>query len=860
MDKNAIKKYAIWARNELIARIAQRALKYGISKDNIVDAYADSINGVLLSAVEKSQRQVLIAQIEAKGFEQVVEEVAYTWFNRLCAIRFMEVNGYLPNGVRVLSDEDNNFKPQILAQAINLDIEEVNMEKVYELKEANKDEELYRYLLIAQCNALHKILPYMFQKLEDYTELLLPDNLLREGSIIERLVSKINEEDFLDNVSNESQVEIIGWLYQYYIYEKHEQVIDVLHGKNIIKEDIPAATQIFTTDWVVRYILDNSLGKYWVERCKNSKLINKLKFLIIPDNGLEEIEEKIDPTNIKVFDPCVGSGHFLIYAFDVLLEIYRECGYTDKEAVLNILEKNLFGVDIDERASQLAYFAVMMKARKYHKFIFKKEVQCNIHSIVESNGVNVEHLQYFGAELNELNKNVALTQIQGLLHQMYDAKEYGSLITVDNYDWDLLNEFVGTFDISNGLSLFNASGIEGTQEKLKEIISVGKIIAQKYEIVVTNPPYLNKFNDKLKKFINDYYKSYSSDMFSIFMYRNFGFCVENGYSGFLTPNVWMFIKSYQSLREYVINNKTICSLVQMAKGAFFKEATVDVCCFVLKNKHTKSLNSYIRLENFKGDMEVQRVKTLDAIENHNCGYYYEQSAVNFFKIPGSPIAYWVSDKCFSNFAGNKLFDYAKTCQGLATADNNRFLRLWYECGIDNIYYDCTTHEESLASNKIWYPCTKGGSFRRWYGNNEYVVNWQYDGKDLKNFKSSVIRNPNYYFKMGLTWSTISSGKFSIRFSQNGFLFESKGSKCFINNDDYFYYILGLLNTNTIQYSLEVLAPTVDYHEGPLSRVPVIIDVSQKDKIDKLVTCSINLAQIDWDSFETSWDFKKHPLI
>ena len=874
MDKNAIKKYAIWARNELIARIAQRALKYGISKDNIVDAYADSINGVLLSAVEKSQRQVLIAQIEAKGFEQVVEEVAYTWFNRLCAIRFMEVNGYLPSGIRVLSDEDNNFKPQILAQAINLEIEEVNMERVYELKEANKDEELYRYLLIAQCNALNKILPHMFQKLEDYTELLLPDNLLREGSVIEKLISEIPQEDF--DINQGGQVEIIGWLYQYYNTEPKAETFALLKKNvKITKERIPSATQLFTPDWIVRYMVENSLGRMWVEGHPNDELKANWKYYLEEAKQEAEVEAELvkirnqyaqlDPKDIKVIDPCMGSGHILVYAFEVLMQIYTSFGYTEKEATISILENNLYGLDIDERAFQLAYFAVMMKARQYHKFILKKEVQCNIHSIVESNCVNVEHLQYFGAQLDELNKNVALTQMQGLLNQMHDAKEYGSLISVDNYDWELLKEFVDAFEVSNGLNLFNTSGIEETQADLRELVDVGKVLAQRYEVVITNPPYMGasnlsaKFNTLIKK----NYKDSKADLFAVFIERCFNFLCNLGFQAMITQHVWMFLSSFEKLRVKIIN-RDLVNMVHLGTRAFDEIGgeIVQTTSFVLRNTTIKNLRAkYCRLI----EALSQKAKEELFLSGKN---RYEQSTINYLKIPGSPFGYWLSNTFINVYLNSTALELiAKPRVGLQTSDNNRFIRFWEECNFTKIGFNFFNRDDAKKSIFKWFPYNKGGGYRKWYGNNDYVVNWENDGFEVREYNRYLnssrdsnigIANTEFYFRENGNWCSVSTN-FSLRYSPNGFISDTGGSALFT---DYItlIYLIGLLNSKIVNEFLSVQNPTMNFTPGTIGNLPIILDDNKRLIIENIVKENIDLSKCDWDSFETSWDFAKHPLL
>lgn len=531
MDKNAIKKYAVWARNELIERVSQKADQYEISAD--ADPNADYAHGVLLTADEKKQRAALIGQVKEKGQDQVMEEVAYTWFNRFSALRFMEVNNYLPSRVRVFTDADGSFKPEILAEAIHLELDGLDMEKVYALKDANDDDALFKYLIITQCSALSGVLPGMFQKIADYTELLFPDNLLRKGSVIERMISDIPESDW--NISEGGQVEIIGWLYQYYISEKHEEVIKVIGKKSIKAQDIPAATQLFTTDWVVRYIIDNSVGRYWIERNPESNLKNELEYFVTPKDGvIPQVNEKITPEQLTVFDPCMGSAHFGVYTFDVLEKIYTEYGYTEREAAASIVQNNLFGLDIDERAAQLASFAIMMKAMQYDRRFLKRGIQPHFYEIKESNHVDSFTIDCFANGSDKLKKD-----IQSIIDDTRDAKEYGSIIQIKPVDFDAL--FARFAEIENDVDLYRDTAL-GT---LLPLVREAKILSDKYAVVATNPPYLNKFDAKLKKYIADNYADYKGDLFSVFVYRNFGFCERNGYSGFMTPNVWMFIKSHE---------------------------------------------------------------------------------------------------------------------------------------------------------------------------------------------------------------------------------------------------------------------------------------------------------------------------
>ena len=766
MNKTAIKNFAVWAREKLISDITYKASMLGITDSGIAEPLPISTNDLLffdigtkdyaeVSGNEIKQRKALVDAINAKekgsksykeAFEYIVEEVAYTWFNRLVAIRFMEINDYLPSGIRVLSSENAaKNEPDFVTTPFDTDLEFTPFEqdRVIQLKDENKLDELFRMLFIKQCNKLHEVLPELFEKTDDYSELLLTISFTDTDGIVHHLVHDIDEDDF--NVEKEGQVEIIGWMYQYYISKKHEEVIDPLHGKTIKKEDIPAATQLFTTDWVVRYMVDNSLGRYWIERNPQSKLAEKLDFFVTPKDGkINYIDEKIYPTDMTFFDPCMGSGHILVYAFDVLMEIYRECGYSDRDAALNIVQNNLYGMDIDKRAYQLAYFAIMMKARSYNRRALTKGISNNLSVVEESNSID----KFI---CDDLTNDSEQNKIGEYLVDVYrDAQEIGTLQTVEARDYASFIEYLKSVEnITYQIEISTTAWINDTLPKMIQLAKQAEIMSEKYAVVCTNPPYMNKLEGQLKKFVVDNYKAYSGDLFSVFMYRNFGYCKTEGYSAFMTPNVWMFIKTYENLRKYIINNKHITTLIQMAKGAFFKEATVDIASFVLKNSKCDKHGLYFRLEDFKGDMEVQKQKVLEALTNKDCGYFYEADQSNFSKIPGSSIAYWVSDAFVKVFKyGKPLEKEAYSFQGIITGNNNYFLRLWHEVSLLKVKVNICNQEKEKFNN-AWVPYNKGGGFRRWYGNNEYLLRWIDNGKTLTRARTE---NSNFYFQEGVTWS------------------------------------------------------------------------------------------------------------
>lgn len=809
MNKSAIQKFAIWARTTLMEQVAQRAYQYGITKDGYGEENAVTVNGMALSPQEQSQRRELVREIQAKGYDQVMEEVAYTWFNRFIALRYMEVNNYLPSHIRVFSNAQGAFDPEILKEALHIDLPGLDQSKVAEYIEKNETEALYRYLLLTQCNALNEGLPKMFEKMGGYTELLFPNNILRPDSVLGRMVADIPEEDWTD------QVQIIGWMYQYYNSEKHDAVINIYKG-TIPREDIPAATQLFTTDWVVRYMVDNSLGRYWLERNPQSKLAEKLEYLVTPKDGaLPQIDQHIDPTEITFFDPCMGSGHVLVYAFDVLMEIYKECGYSERDAASAIVEHNLFGLDIDPRATQLATFAVAMKGRQYDRRFLTRHLSLHLYSPDDYE----------------------------------DGLEYGSLIRVD--------ELEERPEPTQELTLFD----DNYEAKLNTW-NFRRLLSRKYTIVCTNPPYLNKYNAKLKDFVNGNYKDYSGDLFSVFIYRNLLFCQADGYCGFMTPFVWMFIKTYEKLRQFIIQNKSITTLIQMEYSAF-EEATVPICSFVLKNGGETANGLYFKLSEFKGGMEVQREKVVEALKDRNCGYFYETSATNFSKIPGSPIAYWVNNAVLSVFTrGQSLGNIANPCQGLISGDVNRFVRKWFECSLHKLCFNGKNGD--VERNGKWFPYSNGGAFLRWYGNNEDVVNWENDGFEIRNFfdENGKLRSrpqgQRFYFQEGGTWSAISSGAFSVRYYPDGYLFSNAGMAVFSEHET-LLYLIAFLNSKLCSLYLKVFNEGLNFNQGDIVKLPIIFS---KDNIAaiSITNHNIEISKDAWDSYETSWDFKRHPLV
>lgn len=855
MDKNTIKKYAVWARNELIERVSQKADQYEISAD--ADPNADAAHGVLLTPSEKKQRVSLITKVKDKGLDQVIEEVAYTWFNRFSALRFMEVNNYLPSRIRVFTDENGKFKPEILAEAIHLDLDGLDMEKVYALKDANDDDALFKYLIITQCNALSGVLPGMFQKIADYTELLFPDNQLREGSVIEQMVTTIPEADWKD------QVQIIGWLYQYYNTEPKDKVFaDLKKKKKITKEKIPAATQLFTPDWIVRYMVENSLGRLWEEGHPNDELKASWKYYLDEAEQESEVQKQLDdihkeystlkPEDIRAIDPCMGSGHIICYMFDVLMQIYEAYGYTTRDAVSSIVQNNLYGLDIDERASQLAYFAVMMKACQYDRRFLARGIQPHVYAIMESNHFDPNMIDFFTDGRKELK-----AAINSLVSDLHDAKEYGSILDVKPVDFTAL---YARFD-----EIRNENPNMYTGQILDELlpfVQVAEAMAQKYHVVVTNPPYMGSsgMSGKLSEFIKKNYPDSKSDLFAVFIEHCGQMVKKDYYQAMITQHAWMFLSRFEKLRKKILQ-KTTVNMAHLGARAFEEIGgeVVQTTSFVMLNRNLKNYKGvYCRLI----EPTTQQGKEDLFLSGDS---RYESTQSNFSKIPGSPVAYWASEQMLKDFEiGTPLEKIAYPRQGMATTNNNKFLRLWFELIAGNIGFNLHDERDTYDGFK-WFPYNKGGDFRKWYGNNDYVVNFKNGGREVCDYidaHSAVnhtgrVINRDRYFKPSVTWSKISSGNIAFRYKPNGFIFDVAGTSIF-GNDKTLKWIEGFLNSNTTRRILSMLSPTLNFEVGHICSIPVI--ETYDDKTIDLVNENIHLSQFDWDSFETSWDFQRHPLI
>ncbi|EGP4757177.1 BREX-1 system adenine-specific DNA-methyltransferase PglX [Enterococcus faecium] len=881
MDKKAIKNFAVDARRKLIDEVMTKAKRLGIDESKIEDVKKIDSNlqeieksGIRIQGKEIAQRNKLIAELKqrasvtsySEAFQELIEEVAYTWFNRLIAIRFMEVNDYLPDTYRVLSSEiSGKIEPDIITDIYDADIfEELSSNEQQQVRTWKTDnsaeamDKLYQLIFIKICNQLNDYLPELFEEVEDYTELLFTASYIKKDGVIADLLS-IPEDDF--NVQAGGQVEIIGWLYQYYNSEPHNKVVNIYKGI-VKKQDIPAATQLFTTDWVVRYMVDNSLGKYWLDHYPNSELRNKLKYLIPDKDALEQTTpvSNLKPEELKVIDNAMGSGHILVYAFDVLMEIYLTLGYSERDAARAIVEYNLYGLEIDKRAYQLSYFAIMMKGRQYDRLFLKKSLSPNLREFIDSPKVTDEYQDRI-SELNNDKNSERWNEYKELIFDQFEnGKELGSIIKlVDKNNQAITKEYLGK--VREYISKFNEFtnmdilyGMKEIQEKYLHILDVAEMLVDKYVAVVTNPPYLNKMDKKLKKYVNDNYSDVKKDLFSVFIKLNSQMLIDNGYASFMAPFVWMFISSYEKLRSFLINERNISSLIQMEYSAF-EEATIPICTFTIKNSNEQE-GSYIKLSGFTGGMEVQKIKTLEAIHQHGeCDYFYSTNQDNFKKIPGMPIAYWVSDSISEVFNKNLVVSQiAEVKKGMFTGGNDRFFRLWFEPRFDKIQFNITNRGQIKSNNYV--PINKGGAFRRWYGNNEYVM--KFDEKNYEEIeKNKGHRSPDLYFKTCLEWTKVTSKNLSVRYTESGFV-NNDASMGIYSDKENLLILLAELNSKVAQYFVSLLNESMNYTASDISRIPIIS--SPGHPIKELVIEAIEAEKKDWDLNETSWAFQKDPLL
>ena len=908
MNKTAIKNFAVWARNKLIADITYKAGLIGVSEKGIAQPLPQSSKDLQffdigtkdytqVAGAEIGQRNALVRAIQEKestsdyntAFKAVIEEVVYTWFNRLIAIRFMEVNDYLPSRIRVLSSENPaKNEPDFVTTPFDTDMEftMAEQDQIMQLKDENKLDELFRMLFIKQCNKLHEILPELFEETNNYTEMLLSISFTDSDGVVYHLVHDIDEKDFDITTQDEDgktpgQVEIIGWMYQYYNIEPKDETFALLKKNvKITKERIPAATQLFTPDWIVRYMVENSLGRLWVEGHPNDSLKENWKYYLEEAEQEASVQEQLEqiraeyrdlnPEDIKVIDPCMGSGHILVYCFDVLMQIYESQGYTQRDAAQSILENNLYGLDIDKRAAQLAYFAIMMKARQYDRRIFTREIKPHVYAVEESNGINRGQLNYFGADLCPADRNKAKLQITDLLDTMVDAKEYGSILVVENYDWKLLNQYVASIENEGQMSL-DSIGLNQTQVRLASIIEIGRIMSQKYHLVCTNPPYLsfNNMSSSLVNFVKDNYADSKTDLYTCCMKQCCNLALNGCFVAMITMESWMSLSKFKKFREYLLSQISITSLVHMpydGQGKTSLGISFGTSAFVFRKMRQNYNGQYMCIRYYENDEDGNPISFPTINER------YVQTKMNVYKVTDDlNISYWLTERMQELFVNaDTLSTVADPKQGLATSDNNRYLRLWFEVDRNNESFTTKSKEEAKESGIKWFALTKGGEFRKWYGNNSYVVDWENDGADMKasvmkkypylNSPDFVVKNQQYYFRPGITWSTLTSSKISFRSCPSGFIMETKGSICYPHTSLTHNYLLALLNSSVCEKFTAVLSPTIDLHEGPVGKIPYIPAGFRLDQINEIVERNIEICKREWDSHEYSWDFSGSPLL
>lgn len=886
MNKTAIKNFAIWARNKLIADVSYDARLIGITEDGIAKPLPQSFGGTQffdigtaepysISGEAVRQRDKLIEVIQQKekdtdyktAYQYVIEEVAYTWFNRLIAIRFMEVNDYLPSHIRVLSSESGKLEPDLVTTPFDAELPFTAEEEaqIFQLKQDNKLDEVFRILFLKQCNALNEILPALFEKTKNYTELLLSLSVIDQDGVVYHLIHDIPEDDF--NIERGGQVEIIGWLYQYYNTEPKAAAF-AKNGK-ITKEEIPAVTQLFTPDWIVRYMVENSLGRLWVEGHPECGLKENWKYYLEEAQQEPEVQAKLaeirkeyaalNPEDIKLIDPCMGSGHILVYAFDVLMQIYESAGYSQRDAAKSILENNIYGLDIDDRAYQLAYFAVMMKARQYNRRILNGENSCHVYAIQESNSVNRAHLKYFGAGMDDIEKNAAKMQLEGLLDTLTDAKEYGSILNVESYNWDLLRRFVAAEDTAGQISM-DSVGVEDTAEQLNRLIDIGETMARKYWVTCTNPPYAGTSNlsANVNNFVKKNYPDSKADLFAVFIERCRQMTVNNGFQAMITQHAWMFLSSFEKLREKMMLTETV-NMAHLGARAFEEIGgeVVQTTAFVRCANHVEGYKgTYCRLI----EPTSQQGKADMFISGQN---QYRVGQISFSKIPGMPVAYWISPEVLKLFDERTVGSIADAKSGMTTTDNTRFLRLWEEVNCQKIGFGYGNIADTQDMKYKWFPFCKGGDFRRWAGNESFVVNWFNNGEEIRIAAEGAtggrLVNIDCALRECLVWTKISSANISLRMKKQGIFFSDAAPGVFANRET-LYYLLALLNTKYANEIIKLINPTLNFVPGAVSSVPVKKDEKNKGKIIEIAEGNVQLSEQDWDSFETSWDFKKHPLL
>lgn len=872
MDKRVLQIYSVWAKDNLEKQIEVSLKTLGIHSESDIKEARTVGDYTIIDGDSNSypkdlydKRRHIVNLIKTDGYKAVIEEFAYTWFNRFVALRFMETHDFLPHGFRVLSSRDGNLEPEILKNLayvkdeLKLDINLCNA-----LKTQGKLEELYRYVLFRQCKALSGILPMLFSDENDYLELLLPKILLKGETVLTRLL-EIPEEAFLQDV------EIIGWMYQFYISVKKDEVF--ASKKTITKDTLPAVTQLFTPDWIVRYMAENSIGRIWIESYPNSSLKSDMKYYVADPEQTQEIKRKIDavkyqnvrPEDIKVLEPCCGSGHILVYVFDLLFKMYEEKGYQPREIPSLILKNNIFGLDVDKRASQLASFALIMKARSLNSKFFSESyyVAPYVYEIWDSRLLLSLGYKKQLEDLKLLSES-EIDDIEYIIESFRYGKTIGSLLKIKPLNYDRVENSIKTIEAKAVPNLFNTTFLSDGIKLLKRLVKQAKVMSGKYDVMITNPPYIgiSSMESPVKDYAITFYPNSKSDMFAMFMETEF--VKPNGFYAMINMHSWMFLSSYEKLRKSILTTKEIVNMIHLGAHAFeaIGGEVVQTTSFVIRNVNIGGNGVYFRLV----DSSNKEQDFLQNVEKSGGGVHFVANAAKLLNLPGEPIAYWISSIIANILSIDKFDTYFEPKAGLSTGDNDQFLKLWFEVNLNDIYFTATDCIQAMYTGKKWFPYSKGGSFRKWYGNNEYIVNWQDNGKEIASFVGpdgklrSTIRNRQYYFSEGGAWSSLASGPFSMRYVPKGFIFDSKGPMCFPKDESLVCYMVANLNSNVVNVLLNILSPTLDYSVGALAKIPTYISEQSKDAIETISKKNIAESKKEWDSFEESWDFKKHPLI
>lgn len=840
MNDSALKSFCTWARTELIKGVEAQMVRYGITEPAPAPVGSETVNGLPLSPAEIEQRDELLRMQAEVGHEALLDRAAYTWFNRIVAIRFMDACGWLPSRMRMLSRADGSHGSEAVENALDVEITTADTDRIAELKMAGLDEPLWRYLFVAQCEELADCLPGVFERVGGAMELLLPQGLMMADSVVGKLNAVLTDEDWREGVT------VLGWMYQYYNADVKDEFFK--SKRKAAAADIAPATQLFTPEWIVRYMVENSLGRLWMLNNPGSSLRERMEYYIEPDAEHEDFIRISSPEEITLCDPACGSGHILVYAFELLFHMYEERGYREREIPELILTKNLAGMEIDSRAAQIAELALAMCAREHDRRFFRRGVRADV-TVLSSIPLGEDELPG--------NKKLA--------EELSHLGEIGSLLNPSEDEIDELKAAAA----SCSEDLFASA----TKTKLESAVAICEKLSRRFICVVANPPYMgsSSFNPFMSKWVKKNYPDVKSDLCTCFIERGFNLVEDKGYAAMVTMQSWMFLGSFEKMRAKVIDNKTIVSMAHLGPRAFdaIGGEVVNVTADVIYNQHSDAEGAYVRLVDINGS-EAKRLKLVEAIQNPDCGWFYRRNAETFRQIPGTPIAYWASDALVESFTkGRRLDAVATPRQGLATSDNGRFLRKWWEVAPSNTSRDCSGRPEAKQSGSRWFPIIRGGSYRKWWGDYDEVVNWFDDGREMKEAILSkytylstpdfVIKNQNDYFKPAVSWSKISSSLASFRFAPRGMLFEVAGA-CLFAEPNKLRYIQAFCNCSIAEIDLAFMSPTLNFEVGQIGQLPIIQDEAAEPTVCSLVEESRSISKADYDSFETSWDFKRNPLV